>query len=158
METTVNNFILANSSLLSVSPFNSLSSDLLFTPDEALKIISKGKNRKAPGLDQIFNIMLENIPSSFLIRLTEIFNACISIGYFPKAWKQAVGTMLPKPGKDPSNPSSYRPISLLSAIGKVFEKLIASNITLYLEEINFLNPWQRAYRKNREGAEILSKI
>ena len=85
METTVNNFTLDNPSLLSVSPYNSLSSDFLFTSDEALEIISKGKNRKAPGLDQIFNIMLKNIPMVVFDRLTDIFNVCISIGYFPKA-------------------------------------------------------------------------
>jgi hypothetical protein len=44
--------------------------------------------------------------------------------YFPKEWKHVVAIPFPKPGKDPSNPSNYCPISLLSSISKVFERII----------------------------------
>ena len=50
------------------------------------------------------------------------------------AWKQAKVVMLPKPGKDLTKPTSYRPISLLPAIGKVFERIIASKLSTSLEK------------------------
>ena len=50
------------------------------------------------------------------------------------AWKQAKVVMLPKPGKDLTKPTSYRPIGLLPAIGKVFERIIASKLSTSLEK------------------------
>jgi hypothetical protein len=62
--------------------------------------------------------------SKATVFLTYIYNSCLKLCYFPKEWKHAVVIPIPKPGKDPSNPSDYRPISLLSFISKVFERII----------------------------------
>jgi len=50
------------------------------------------------------------------------------IGYFPKSWKRAVIITIPKPGKDIRHPANYRPISLLSSLSKVFEKVILTKL------------------------------
>ena len=55
------------------------------------------------------------------------------------AWKQAKVTMLPKLGKDLTKPTSYRPISLLPAIGKIFERIIASRLSTFLEKANYFD-------------------
>jgi hypothetical protein len=44
--------------------------------------------------------------------------------FFPIAWKQANVFPILKPGKDPYNPKSYRPISLLNALRKILERLL----------------------------------
>ena len=41
--------------------------------------------------------------------------------------------MIPKPGKDPHNPFSYRPISLLNITGKIFEKILTNRLKDFLE-------------------------
>ena len=47
-----------------------------------------------------------------IIVLSILFNAILKLGVFPKIWKTSQIIMIPKPGKDLTVPSSYRPISL----------------------------------------------
>ncbi len=66
--------------------------------------------------------------------------------------------MLHKPGKDFKSAGSYRPISLLSCVGKLFEKVISLRLNLHLGEIDFFNSFQRAYRQGMEGGEHLYRL
>ena len=66
--------------------------------------------------------------------------------------------MIPKPKKDSKDPSSYRPISLLSNIGKLFERVLATRMDLHLRESDFFNQWQRAYLKKKEAAEHIYRL
>ena len=65
--------------------------------------------------------------------MTIIFNAILRIQYFPKPWKLAQIKMLHKPGKDPHQTASYRPISLLSVFSKILEKIIYCRIKTIIE-------------------------
>ena len=61
--------------------------------------------------------------------LSDLLTASITVGHFPLLWKHANCIVVPKGGRrDQSVPKSYRPISLLSNISKVFEKLVARRI------------------------------
>ena len=62
-----------------------------------------------------------------------MFNAVLKWQHYPAVWKNARVISLRKPGKDPTLPSSYRPISLLDTVGKLFEKILLSRI---MAEIN----------------------
>jgi hypothetical protein len=55
---------------------------------------------------------------------THLFNAIIRHQYWPHKLKLAEIILIPKPGKDPKELKSYRPISLLPIIAKLLEKLI----------------------------------
>jgi hypothetical protein len=63
-----------------------------------------------------------------LVLLTYIFNAIIKQKYWPSQLKTAETIMILKPGKNPNNVSSYRPISLLCIISKLLEKLLIIRI------------------------------
>ncbi|KAJ3655524.1 hypothetical protein Zmor_014651 [Zophobas morio] len=52
--------------------------------------------------------------------------------------------MIPKPGKDPHNPLSYRPISLLNIMGKIFEKILTNRLKTFLETNNII-PQQQVH-------------
>lgn len=99
----------------------------LTTPREVKVIIQKTTNN-SPGKDRISNEDLKHLPRKPLVLLTRIYNACLQHSYFPSAWKIARVAPIPKPGKDLSQPTSYRPISLLPTLGKILERIILKRI------------------------------
>lgn len=130
----------------------------LVKSDELLAIIKSLKNSKAPGLDCISNILIKHLPKRAIIILKKIFNACLKIGYFPKSFKIAKVIPIPKPGKDLRNTSSYRPISLLSCIGKLLEKIILNRLLHHVTENNIINPKQFGFRKQHSTVHQLKRV
>ena len=90
--------------------------------------------------------------------LAKICNACMATGYYPNLWKKAEGIMIPKPGKDGKMPGNYRPISLLSCMGKLFEKTLAGRIRNFLEKEKFFNKWQNGFRSKRIAMEHVFRL
>jgi hypothetical protein len=72
--------------------------------------------------------MLKEMSRKGLVLLTYIFNAILKQKYWPIQLKTAEIIIIPKPGKNPNNASSYRPISLLPIISKLLEKLLITRI------------------------------
>ena len=107
------------------------------------------KNSKAPGPDQIKATLLKNLPPPATQALTTIYNNCLNASYFPTSWKQASTIMIPKPGKNPHNPLSYRPISLLNITGKIFEKILTNRLKDFLETNNIIPQQQFGFRSQR---------
>ena len=86
---------------------------------------SELKNGKAPGIDNFYNAILKKATSTGFYKLLALaFTISLKLGFIPYVWKVAVLCMLIKPDKPPSQTTSYRPISLLSAIMKLFERVI----------------------------------
>jgi hypothetical protein len=104
----------------------------LTKPEEVLEAIRGLRFSKAPGLNGIPNRALKHLPQRAVPLLVLIFNAILA-HHFPTEWKHARVISILKPGKDPAPPSSYRPISLLDMIGKLFEKILLARI---LHEVN----------------------
>jgi hypothetical protein len=67
--------------------------------------------------------MIQNLPPESLKTLLHLFNATRRLEHWPKPLKQANLIMILKPEKNPTNVTSYRPISLLPVISKILEKL-----------------------------------
>lgn len=116
------------------------------SPEEVKEILRRLKIRKAPGCDNIGNIVLRKLPRKGVAALVNIINAILRFRYFPEKWKRADVIMIPKPGKDLLFPSSYRPISLLPAISKVAERVILERLRTYSEELQVIPDEQFAYR------------
>ena len=94
-----------------------------FSPSAVRKAAAKLKPKKAPGIDGITNGALRHLNMRTIAALARLFNSILRLGYFPQAWREGLVVMLPKAGKSPRRPESYRPITLLSAVAKLFEKL-----------------------------------
>jgi hypothetical protein len=83
---------------------------------------------RAPGMDLITAQMLKELQHKGILNLLYIFNAILRLDYWPTSLKRAQIIMIPKPGKDPTDVSSYRLISLLPIILKVLETLLHKRI------------------------------
>jgi len=83
--------------------------------------------------------MIQETPPERLQTLLHIYNAIIRVEYWPAPLKHAKVIMIPKPGKDPTDVTSYRPISLLPIISKILESKILLkriyNVTYFKEWI-----------------------
>lgn len=102
---------------------------------EVRRIIAATKPYKAPGLDKIQNILLKKLPRKGLVQIYYICKACLTLNYFPPAWKEANIIPIKKPGKNSQDPTSYRPISLISNLGKVLERLILNRLKKFDNQI-----------------------
>ena len=112
-------------------------------PDTLIRIVrTELKNGKAPGIDNVYNIILKKaIGTGFYKVLARAFTISLKLGFIPRVWKIAVLCMLIKPDKPPSQTTSYRPISLLSAIMKLFEQVIEKRLQKHLEDNGFFSKY-----------------
>ena len=114
---------------------------------------------KLPGPDNIHNEVLRlGTTPSFFHHLARLFTFSIQIGYIPTAWKLATIRMLLKPDKLPSFTTSYRPISLMSSIMKLFEWVIEQRLRSYLEDIGFINKYQSGFRQYKSTVGHLFRL
>lgn len=97
---------------------------------------------------------------SFLGRdyLVEIINSINCLRYYPNEWKCAKVIPIPKPGKPSYLVSSYRPISLLSTISKLIEKIIAIRFDRFVQENSILPPEQFGFRNNHSTVAQLGRV
>ena len=118
------------------------------TEDEIKKIIKNLSSKKCTRTNDVPTKFLKisvDIISPFLSRL---FNFCMKNGVYPDSLKiaQVIPIYKNKGSKDEC--SSYRPISILSQINKVFEKLIKSRLMAFLDKYKVLSEHQFGFRKN----------
>ena len=66
--------------------------------------------------------------------------------------------MLIKPDKPPSQTTSYRPISLLSAVMKLFERVIEKRLRKHLEDNGFFSKYQSGFRKSKSTNDHLFRL
>ena len=113
--------------------------------------------KKALGPDNISPYILKKCASQLAAPLAHIFNACIDQQAWPKQWKWARVVAIHK--KNSRNcVNNYRPISLLSITGKIYEKIICKRLTDHLEKHHLLSLKQFGFRKERSTADLLLKM
>jgi hypothetical protein len=95
---------------------------------EVLQAIRGLKVGKASGPNSIPNRVLRHLAKCAITFLTKVFKAVLCRQYFPSAWQHTRVVSILKPGKDPTLPSSYRPVSLLDTVGNLFEKILLAKV------------------------------
>ena len=129
-----------------------------FSIKELKHALKKMKSKKAPGPDGITGEMLKHLGACSRAVLLKIFNHSWIKGVVPAVWKEAVVIPVPKKEKDKKNPRSYRPISLLSCVGKLLERTINRRLINHLESNNVLSPTQTGYRKHISTEDQLAYL
>ena len=128
-----------------------------FTISE-LKLCINDLSNTAPGPDGIHNQIIQRLPDETLHVLLKIYNDIWSTQTFPESWRNATIIPIPKPNKDHSNPSNYRPIALTSCLCKLMEKLVNKRLMWYLESEKCLSDLQCGFRKNRSTVDHLVRL
>lgn len=90
--------------------------------------------------------------------LALLFNSVLRLGYFPIAWKVSDIIVLPKPGKPINEVTSYRPISLLPVVSKVFEKLLLQRLKPFLEDAQIVPDHQFGFREKHSTIEQIHRV
>lgn len=84
---------------------------------------------KSSGFDLITAEVARWFSKRAIVLLTYIYNAIIRLSYFSLSWKFSQIVMFAKPEKPPDNATSYRPISLLPYLSKIYERLILKRLS-----------------------------
>ena len=101
------------------------------TADEVKKIIMPSPN-KSCDLDTLPTVLLKSCLDTLLKPITDIINALCS-GLLPDNFKHArVNPLLKKTSLPKEDLNSYRPVSNLSSISKILEKVVASRLRSHI--------------------------
>ncbi|CAB0028817.1 unnamed protein product [Trichogramma brassicae] len=116
------------------------------------------KDHTAPGPDGVPNaaikIAIATHPDIFL----QVYTACLRTGVFPACWKRQRLVLLPKPGKPPEEPSSYRPLCMLDTAGKIQERLICDRLEAITESPGGLSDHQNGFQKGRSTINAIENV
>lgn len=125
-------------------------------PSEIGEALRRRANKRSSGRDGVPDIVLRRTDLAAWRFLAVLFNHCVNIGYFPTAWKEALVVPILKPGSDPGQSGSYRPISLLSAFGKLFEYFVLSRIRDRISDGGILADCQFGFRGGHSTSHALT--
>ena len=91
--------------------------------------------------------------------ICEMCNASLREGLLPISQKAAIITpIVKKSGLDPDEPQSYRPISNLTFMSKIIERIVAEQLRAHLSESDLMPPVQSAYRRGHSTETALMKV
>ena len=116
--------------------------------------LKKLKKKKSPGADGNTNEMLMHLGYKAKRMLLQIFNLSWHSRKFPSKWKEAHIRPILKKGKDKSKPDSYIPISLLSCMGKLLERIINKRLISYLDQLSLSTNTVRLSSKSQYRRSI----
>lgn len=131
---------------------NSPTSSIYLNPvdqKEILTIIHQLKNKHSCGIDDVPPALLKQCADELSNPLTFLINQSFEEGLFPDELKVALIKPLLKKDSSKDNPSSYRPIALLPAFSKIYEKAMCTRLYSFLEKYNILDDCQNGFRKSR---------
>jgi hypothetical protein len=128
------------------------------SPSEVIHAIKRFKFCKAPGPNGIPNRLLRYLTLRAITFLTNVFIAVIRRHFFPAAWKHARMVSILKPGKDPMLLSSYRPITLLDTVCKVFEKILLFRVFREVDKRGLLRDEQFGFRSRHSTTLLLARL
>jgi hypothetical protein len=131
--------------------------EIILTKPGIVNLIKKLNKYKSPGPDKISARLLQLVPDEISDYLLLIFKKCFKTGEIPSHWKVANVTPIHKKGSR-SSPKNYRPISLTSIVGKLFEHILTSHLATFLEKHSLFNEDQFGFRKKRSCELQLHRV
>ena len=117
------------------------------SPSYLLIIVKKMKSKSSYGDDYMSNVLLKKSIHILLTPLTNLINISMATGFVPDQIKVAKVIPLFKEGSTLLF-NNYRPIAIVSTIGKLLEKVVCNQLSNYLDNDCLLHPNQFGFRAN----------
>ena len=132
---------------------DSVLTDDSISPAEVRRAVDGLVLKKSPGSDGIKACFWKKFYYFNNIYLNFLFNFCFTTGYFPREWKCASITFIPK-----SAGSSLRPISVLPSVGKIYEYILNNRLNEHATSKNLINDSQFGFRPGKSTLHALHKF
>ena len=132
-------------------------SNIQILPQDIIDSLSIIDPSKASGPDTLSPRLLKDAAHILSTPLSIFFNKLISCGYMPLSWKKANVCPIFKKS-DPSDPGNYRPVSLLSYLGKLMERCIHKYLYNFLMTNNVITSFQSGFIKGDSTTNQLLHI
>ena len=123
--------------------------NISITPKMVKKVITNLDSSKASGPDCTPVVVLKNCEPELSYILAKLFNNCLKESCFPDCWKVSFVVPVFKNVGERSTAKSYCPVSLLSVVSKVFEKLVNNRIVDHLEKCGLFSDFQYGFRSSQ---------
>ena len=122
------------------------------------KVLTNHDSSKAFGPDCIPVVVLKNCEPELSYILAELFNMCLKESCFPDCWKVSLVVPVFKNVGGRSTAKNYCPVSLLSVVSEVFEKLVNNSIVDPLEKCGLFSNHQYGFRCSWSIADLLTVV
>ena len=122
--------------------------NISITPKMVRKVVMNLDLSKASGPVYIPVVVLKNCVSELSYILVELFNKCLNESCFPDCWKVSSVVPVFKNVGERSTAKNYHPVSLLSVVSKVFEKIVNNRIVDHLEKRGLFSDFQYGFRSS----------
>ena len=124
--------------------------------ETALSSITKLK--ASEGVDRVSYRMLRELSEPYMEALLALFRRCWEGGVISDGWKHAIVTPIPKQGKSRKEVGNYRPISLTSHIGKIYERIVKQRLNHFCESKGVIPLCQAGFRTGRGVSDHLVRL
>ena len=148
---TSSRFIKGNKDTLAVPTLGKITT----SEKEVLKILNSLDANKSTGPDNIPAKLLKLTAILIAAPLSKLFNKSLAMGIYPSKFKEANIKAIFKNKGSPSELTNYRPISLLSSLSKVFEKIVHKHIYEHISLHSLLTDKQSGYRRGHSAEQQL---
>src|ERR1043165_3893475 len=164
---TLQSLLASNSSNTDSPPFSnptppaSQPSFPIFSPatETEVSLLLNSLPNKQCELDPIPTSLLKDCASVLVPVITKIINLSLSTGNFPMVFKHSiVSPLLKKANLDKETLSNYRPISNLSFLSKLTERIVLTRLNEYLSSNSLLNPHQSGFTKHHSTETLLASL
>ena len=132
--------------------------NISITPKMVKKVITNLDSSKASGPNCIPVVVLKNCEPELSYILAKLFNKCLKESCFPDCWKVSSVVPVFKNVWERTTAKNYHPVSLLSVVSKVFEKLVNNRIVDHLEKCGLFSDFQYGFRSSRSTVDLLTVV
>lgn len=121
---------------------------------EVADAIGDLKDKKSTGIDGLQTEILKSLSGHIVQPLKYIINKCFEKGIWPEAFKRSVVVPIYKKG-DPTVVTNYRPISLITNLSKVFERILQRNLTSFIQKYDLISARQYGFKPKTSTEDAL---